>query len=200
MPRDLIPQKIVDAILRAGGTTIYNMDIAAHPTGPGYCVYDGQGNVACFDYDPSTDRATIRYSTIPGVGKPPETSSPQLNPVSASSSPSDKPTPAPLSVDDLLHPVVSDTTWSYLPPFRAGFIPGFFEALAVIVVFLGIIFGVASFSLLFFFLIFTGSCILAAFFAWMAAVLRSLRHIETQIYCANHPDWVSSREIKKAGE
>lgn len=203
MPRDLIPQNIVDAIIRAGGTTVYGMDIAAHPTGPGYCVYDNNGNVACFDYDPASDRASIRYSTIPGVGTPPEPaakpSAPQPEPSAKPSAPHSKPAPAPLSVDDILHPVVADTTWSHIPVSRSGFLPGFLDAVSTLVLLAGFIIAIASGSTVYCISSLVSSFLVSALFAWFGGVLRSLRHIEAQLYCANHPEWVAARDVKKAG-
>lgn len=183
MPCEMIPQKIVDAILRTAGPSIADMDMAAHPAGPGYCVYDDKGNVAVFDYDPAADQATLRYSTIPGIDNL------SRDRQSSSSAPS-------ASFGGSLIPAFSDLGWKDIRSQVCGFLPGLLVALGGVCLFAGVVLAALMVNIHYFFIFLSFSVVIF----WLFGVLNSLRNIERHLYCLHYPDWIQCRNSKTPGE
>lgn len=175
MAKKQVPQAVTEAIIKVFPVAA-NMEIAVHPLGNGYCVYDDHGNVAGFEYDSASHIATMLYDNI--SPKEPKAE------LSATFDSTALPGNSTLA-SSRLYPRVADISWRHCPNDGHGALPGFLNFVGILALLAGLFFllpliypGVALF-------------VVAMFFFWFAEVLTSLRHIEAHLYSANHPDWLA---------
>lgn len=184
MAKKPVTKTVTEAIIKAFPAAA-NMEIAPHPLGNGYCVYDADGNVAGFEYDIITQTATLLYDNITNKPDPKPAPGPAVS-VTPAVSPEGSPASSPR-----LYPRIVDISWRDCPTDGHGALPGLLNLVGIIALVVG--------ALLLFPLIYPGVAliIVAMFFFWFAEVLTSLRHIEAHLYSSNHPDWVSKPESRR---